>query len=91
MTSSCLKLNNLLHLLFKDSCIIVILYLLYTSTNSIICRFYILPESSLWSVSQELVLLRTTPLIYQASGMTQLPMYTTYTMHTCVNDTRIYL
>ena len=42
---------------FKDSCIIVILHLLYTTANSIICRFYILPESSLWSFTHHGIIL----------------------------------
>ena len=83
MTSSNLKLNNLLYLLAKDFCIIFVLFLCYTQQLLVAVL-----HSSCWYVARVRILLRGTPLIDQApwNDVTSL---TTYTMHTHTSDTNI--
>ena len=88
MTSSYLKLNNLLYLLVKDSCIIFILFLCY------IQQLLAVSESS-WLVCSSKSLERAflyapRPLIDRAPENDATSL-TTYTTHSRASDTNIYM
>ena len=84
MTSSCLKLNNLLCLLVKDSWIIFILFLCDIQQLLAVLHPFLLVCSS-----NARSFYAPRPLIDRAQppGMTQLP-YLLYTTHSRASDTR---
>ena len=79
MTSSCLKLNNLLYLLVKDSCIIFILFLSIYNSFTFLDFFLNLAAGDSWSVTvaQTRFLLRATPINWRdrATSVSNLEIY----------------